>query len=109
VPKRWHFLIKLAEIEAETLAARRRIFGDGDGYYIHMAALSMLQRELFEWDMLASPTRGAQIEDFILKAAAYVITVLGDRSCNSFDEYWALAVELSSREHREAVQGWLYP
>lgn len=109
VPARWHFVQKMKAVEAQTLAARRRIFGDGDGYYVQMAAMAVLDDALFHWPELTTTARGAHIQDWILKSAAYVIEVLGDRPCNSFSEYETLVCELSRHEHTAALHRRLFP
>lgn len=109
VPKGWHFVLKLKDVEVQSLAARRRLFGEGDGYYIQMAALALLDVTRFDWPELAPSARGGMMQDWIVKAAAYVIRVLGDRTCNSHREYEALLFELNSPDHRVGLQQWLYP
>lgn len=109
VPKRWHFVLKMKEVETHSLAARRRIFGEGDGYYVHMAALAVLDPSRFEWPELTYWGRAMMIQDWILKAAGYVIRVLNGRTCSSDIECELLIAELAKPEHRQGLQSWLFP
>ena len=59
--------------------------------------------------MLTPHVEAAQTEEFLLRAAAYVIDYLGERQCQSFDEYWELCLELAKPKHREAIRDWLHP
>lgn len=108
VPARWHFVLKMKEVEVQSLAARRRIFGDGDGYFIQIVALALLDHSAFEWSELMPYARGGQIQEWVLKAAGYVIHALGDRSCNSYAECEVLVSELTQGEHPRAIKDWLY-
>jgi len=109
VPKGWHFVLKIKDVEAQSLAARRRLFSDGDGYYIQMAALSVLEPTQFDWPMLTADGRGQHIQQWILKAASYVIQVLGSRNCDTLADYEQLVRELNRPEHRAGLNDWLYP
>jgi hypothetical protein len=104
VPRNWHFVLMMEKIEAQTLAARRRIFGDGDGYYIHMAALAIMTASDFHWPELSPAQRGAHIEDRILKLSSYIIEVLGERSLRLFHDYENLLRELGTPEHDKRIQ-----
>ncbi|MBA4050964.1 MAG: hypothetical protein C0472_03595 [Erythrobacter sp.] len=104
VPRNWHFVLTLEKVEAQTLAARRRIFGDGDGYYIHMAALAILTASDFDWPELSHAARGAHIEDRILKLSSYIIEVLGERSLKLFYDYENLLRELGTIEHDKRIR-----
>jgi Bacteriophage CI repressor helix-turn-helix domain. len=104
VPRSWHFLMFMEEFEAKALAARRRIFGDGDGYYIHMAALAILTASDFDWPELSDAARGAHIQERLLKLSSYIIEVLGDRSLKLFYDYEALVRELGTIEHDERIR-----
>ena len=104
VPARWHFILKAPADKAARLAARRRIFGDGDGFYIHMAALALLDDERFHWPMLTPHARGWQVEDWLLRVATYIIEVLGDRTCTSYEDYERLMAELLAEPHPEGLR-----
>jgi hypothetical protein len=104
VPRNWHFVLQMKKLEAQSLAARRRIFGDGDGYYIHMAALAILTASDFDWPELSQAERGAHIEDRILKLSSYIIEVLGERSLKLFYDYENLLRELRTPEHAKLIQ-----
>jgi hypothetical protein len=104
VPRNWHFVLQMEKLEAQSLAARRRIFGDGDGYYIHMAALALLPGSNLSWPELPEAQRGAQIEDQILRLSSYIIEVLGERSLKLFYDYENLVRELQSPEHQERLR-----
>lgn len=104
VPARWHFILKAPAVEAARLAARRRIFGDGDGFYLHMAAIALLDEERFHWPELTPAHQGWQVEDWLLRVASYIIEVLGDRTCESLDEYEVLVRELLAPPHPERLR-----
>jgi hypothetical protein len=108
VPNRWHFVLKMKAVEAQSLAARRRIFGDGDGYFIQIVTLALLDPSRFDWPELAPHARGTHIQDWILRVAGYVIKILGDRTCNSHAECEALVHELTHGSHPQALKDWLY-
>ncbi|KPP90681.1 hypothetical protein [Erythrobacter sp. HL-111] len=101
--------MQLHSIEADSLAARRRIFGEGDGYYIHMAAIAVLERSQLDWPMLEPHARAAQIEDRLLRAASYIVEVLGDRPLKLYYDYEGLVRELMAQEHQEALRERLTP
>lgn len=109
VPKGWHFVLKLKEVEAQSLSARRRLFGDGDGYFVQMAALAVLDPTRFDWPELTESARGSHVQEWILKATGYIIQVLGERTCNSQADYQCLLTELAQPEHRAGLKAWLYP
>lgn len=109
VPQGWHYVLKLKDVEIQSLAARRRLFGDGDGYYVQMAALALMDAIHFDWPGVGARGQGYLIQEWIIKTAAYVIQVLDGRTCNSYLEYEDLFSELSRPEHREGLRQWLYP
>ena len=104
VPRNWHFVLRMEKLEAQSLAARRRIFGDGDGYYIHMAALALLPATDLSWPELSDAQRGAQIEEQILRLSSYIIEVLGERSLKLFYDYENFVRELQAPEHQERMR-----
>ena len=104
VPRNWHFVLRMEKLEAQSLAARRRIFGGGDGYYIHMAALALIPNAYLSWPELSNAERGAQIEDQILRLSSYIIEVLGERSLKLYYDYDALVRELQAPEHQERMR-----
>ena len=106
MPDRWHFIIRSEHAKRADLAAERRIYGDGDGYFISMIALALMDANDFDWkDAGLHPEgEGFQRQARLMRAASYVIEWIEDRKCNTHDQYRAAVEELSSPAHREALR-----
>ncbi|MET0369773.1 MAG: hypothetical protein ABW039_00195 [Sphingobium sp.] len=113
VPKRYHFLMEMRgdpQLEARDLAARRRIFGDGDGGFIMEAAIGFVPLAAFDMPSEFTPgAAGYMRMETIMVAARYILDVLGDRRCETTDDYIALLRELDSDGHADAIAGRIGP
>ncbi|WP_416464778.1 hypothetical protein [Sphingomonas sp. VDB2] len=107
VPRRFQSSVKIGpeeEAYAKDFALRRRLFGDGDGGYLMMAAMAHVPLSCFDMPAeLSNANIGGMRMDMVLIVARYIVDLLGDRRSYTEGDYLALMQELDGEQHRRAI------